>query len=1041
MKVLPLLSVIVPVYNTERVVEKCINSLIEQTYKNIEIIVVDDCSPGNISEIITSYQEKYKNIKFIQHDKNRGLYQARITGLEAAEGDFFTFVDSDDWIGIDTYRVMIKKALEVNADIVATDRLEVMEDGTYYSPHDMLQQVDWDLKETEIIDTLMKQRGLDYGWWLVWNKIYACQIWKDTKKILKSQEAHLIMCEDVAFSTAFFSAAKHFSNIHYNYYYYYRGSSSSTFRQCTVKEYRKNLSDIENAFELSKCILKSRANWNQKNQENWQQWLNSIAEVWEHRISEDKKLASYERRKLEEHLAKMISSREAEPCNKDRNFCCHGAYWHSKPLFEEIKRAIDDDACKIVSFDIFDTLVQRPFFQPRDLFCLLDCYVNEYIPSTDYFVFSNIRVRAEQLARERKRLNFPSWEEITIEEIYEEVAVLCPDLKEYLREIYEKEISLELQYCSIRNSGRELLECAVACGKRVVCVSDMYLSLNVVKKILEKNGFDNISEIYISSKVGLTKATGSLFKYVLKEENIMNSAHMVHIGDNWDSDIVNAKKYGIRAYHLPKAVDIFSNRNESIYSGKYFYKIFHEQKALRSANSAFEMWGIRCMMAVAANRLYDNPFVIYDPDSDFNADAYTIGYLALGMHIYAIADWLAESVRENNYKHLCFMARDGFLPQKAFEEINKIYSLPIETHYLYISRKALLPLMLIQRDTDIYSLYNAFNLQTLSPRKFIEIVSQIVAQDALKKEETILKSYCIPCDASFNSIEAFCKFAQVFLKEFYSQEKVQDYKCKFASYLSDMFQGKTATFDAGYNARCESILSRDFGYDITAHYIHINNDRPFGRILKSGIKLKTLYPYSPFITGIMREQLLSELAPSCIGYEEVDGRLKPKFEQLEINVQTWFTTSTMQNAALEFVQDMIKTFGQDIRYLAYRYNDACTPIEYWLHYPKSADQNIFRGVLFEDDLSLGVGNHKSLVDFWNQEIHRWAAEEYRNNGMINPDYNSYPFIRRWLLIFATNWGEGKSRICYHLRNHPVLLKTSQKTYKGIRGIYRKIRRK
>ena len=156
-------------------------------------------------------------------------------------------------------------------------------------------------------------------------------------------------------------------------------------------------------------------------------------------------------------------------------------------------------------------------------------------------------------------------------------------------------------------------------------------------------------------------------------------------------------------------------------------------------------------------------------------------------------------------------------------------------------------------------------------------------------------------------------------------------------------------------------------------------------------------------------------------------------------MQTWFVTNTMQNAALNFVHDMICTFGQDIKHLAYRYNDACTPIEYWLHYPKPADQSIFKGILFEDDM--GMGNHQSFVDFWNHELHRWSAEEVNNGEIFNLDYNNYPFIRRWLLIFATNWGEGKSRIYHHFRNHPVLLKLGRKTYKGARSIYRKIKKK
>ena len=1027
----PLISVIVPVYNTEQYVRRCIDSLLRQTYSNLEIIIVDDSSTGDIKEIVAEYKKENQNIILISHKENKGLFQARITGLKAMNGDYFAFVDSDDWVGIDFYRVLIKKALETNSDIVAADRLEAMEeDSSYYAPNDMMQQVNWKLQGKKALDLLMEQKGLDYGVWVVWNKLYARHIWEENRELLEEQKEHLIMCEDIAFSTAFFSKVQLITNIHNNYYYYYRNDNSSTIQSCSASKYQKNLKDIELAFSLSKKVLLRERVW-EIHKDDWQKWKNSIVEGWENRIKNDKKLKIHEKKQLESQLQTMIADRETEPCNKDRSFCTRGTKWHTKELYEEIKQEIAAKECRVVSFDMFDTLVQRPFFQPMDLFHMLDSYINEFIPSTDYLVFTNIRMTAEQRARERKRINNPSWEEITLEEIYQEVATLCPELSPYLGQICNKEIELELKYCNVRESGRELLECALAAGKRVICTSDMYLSADILKQILKKNGIDQLDHLYVSSEIGLTKSTGALYTYVLKRE--MNSnGYMVHIGDNWNSDVIRAKEKGIHSFHLPKATDLFMNGNGGIYSGQYYYRMIHEQKGLRSTHAAFETWGIRCMMAVAANKIFDNPFVIWNPSSDFNGDPYVIGYFALGMHIYSISDWLLHSVKEERFENLGFMARDGYLPYHAFHTMNRIYHENVNTHYLYLSRKAILPLMLINREIDFYTLYNTFNLGTLSPKKFLKIVSSIVSSEKTENQEAIFQKHRIPYERNFGSIESFMEFGKVFFEEFYSDECAQQYKKNFSEYFAPKFAGKSATFDVGYNARCESILQRNFGYDITAHYIHTNNDRPFGRVEKSGIKLKNLYSYSPFITGIMREQLLSEIAPSCIGYRETEGKFGPVFEKLDVNFQTWFVTHTMQQAALEFVEDMVQLFGEDIKRLAYRFDDASLPIEYWLHNPKWFDQDIFRGTLFEDDM--WAGNHKSLVDFWNQELYRWGAQSLGAGNILN--YDAYPFWRRWLLIFATNWGEGKRRVLIKLENHPILKVGIMRTYTGIRGVYR-----
>ena len=110
-----LISVIVPVYNVEKYLRQCVESLIDQTYKDVEIILVDDGSKDGSGKICDEYAEKYDFIRVI-HKENAGLGLARNTGMESAKGDFVNFVDSDDYLKPDTLEKLVKALNENGAD-------------------------------------------------------------------------------------------------------------------------------------------------------------------------------------------------------------------------------------------------------------------------------------------------------------------------------------------------------------------------------------------------------------------------------------------------------------------------------------------------------------------------------------------------------------------------------------------------------------------------------------------------------------------------------------------------------------------------------------------------------------------------------------------------------------------------------------------------------------------------------------------------------------------------------------------------------------
>lgn len=123
------LSVIVPIYNVEEYLDECIKSIVKQTYKNLEIILVDDGSPDHCPELCDIWTEKDSRIKVI-HKENGGVSSARNAGLDAAAGDFIAFVDSDDYLDSDMYEIMLTQIREHNADMAQCGIVRENADGS-----------------------------------------------------------------------------------------------------------------------------------------------------------------------------------------------------------------------------------------------------------------------------------------------------------------------------------------------------------------------------------------------------------------------------------------------------------------------------------------------------------------------------------------------------------------------------------------------------------------------------------------------------------------------------------------------------------------------------------------------------------------------------------------------------------------------------------------------------------------------------------------------------------------------------------------------
>jgi glycosyltransferase involved in cell wall biosynthesis len=125
----PKVSIGVPLYNTEKYLRKCLDSVINQTLREIEIIIVNDCSPDDSIIIAKEYQKKDNRIVMVEHDKNLGLGGARNTVIENAKAPYIIMIDSDDWLDLRMLEIMLQKAMYYKADIVACGVKKVYENS------------------------------------------------------------------------------------------------------------------------------------------------------------------------------------------------------------------------------------------------------------------------------------------------------------------------------------------------------------------------------------------------------------------------------------------------------------------------------------------------------------------------------------------------------------------------------------------------------------------------------------------------------------------------------------------------------------------------------------------------------------------------------------------------------------------------------------------------------------------------------------------------------------------------------------------------
>lgn len=948
------LSIVVPNYNNEKYLKRSIEYLMRQTYKNIEIIVVNDGSKGNCDEIIQKYQKEDTRIKYVKHDTNRGLFQTRLTGADQATGDYIAFLDADDYATIDFYRTMMRNAEENKSDIVIGNTVLEYDSGKKieYNLFDMNFK---ELIGKQCIDEYFRQEGLNFSWHTVWNKIYSMEIWKKAEKHYKQIKKRLIMTEDFSFSTVLFYYANKITRVQNdNIFYCQHEVTSTSIKDINYNKVENNINDLITSFTFVENFLREVKIYD-RYKKQFLNWKHLYSMQHREHIKNARKLTADERKKL--NILMNNFDANTEKTENANLFSSVETKWNDE--LEKVKEKIVKSEAKYVSFDIFDTLVVRPFLEPTDLFRLLDEEYRKINNNKTGISFSKIRVISENITRDEQFKKNPEIQEITLDDIYETIFKLYEIDKSILDILKEKEKEYEERFCKRRNTTYELYQLAIDIGKKVICISDMYLPEETILKILKENGYNEIYKLYLSSTIKKTKGTGDLYRYVLKDLQ-SEPGEIIHIGDNKESDYKRAESLGIETIYMPKTTEIMKSKDCTNYLSQMFTSSL---PFWQDNKEGLRFLGIRTMIAMVANKYFDNPYRTFNKESDFNSDPYLIGYYALGMYLFGVTKWLIDNV-QGNYDKISFMARDGYLVMETYKIMKKLYKNMPEEEYMYVSRKALIPIMIADK-LDFYKLSEILEIEKHTPKGILKYISNIIKVDENKLQDLCDNSE-IEFEKNFKNIEQFNRYIKILIDNFYDEQEHIKSREKLKQYFNSILGEKPAVFDVGYSGRPEFYLSKLCDKSVDTYFLNINKDEALEYAKMGHFKLKTFFPAKPTATGNAYELLFSKLAPSCISYSVNGEKVEPVFEKYENIYQVEYIVQTMQKAAIEFVKDIVETFGDDIEILYYQDYYISLPIMAYFNSAQRIDKQPLSAIEFEDDIR--TGKRRKMIDDMQEDL-------------------------------------------------------------------------
>ena len=435
---------------------------------------------------------------------------------------------------------------------------------------------------------------------------------------------------------------------------------------------------------------------------------------------------------------------------------------------KRLKREIVEKA-EIVSFDMFDTLVVRNCMEPSEVFDLVELRYNRENEKNKIEEFRRYRLEAEKKARKSNQER-----EVTLEDIY---SVLYRKYGEQIEKIKLLEIDTEYRLCCENYEMKQFYNRVIESGKKVIIISDMYLSADILKKILSKCGYRGYEFVFVSSDEGVTKRSGRLFKEVMNKYSI-EPGKLLHIGDHPISDNDVPKRMGLQTF-------LYKKRSKE----SAFYKSSKGKRHAWDMQKRIEFDVIRSAMR---------------NDATHNKNIFSkVGYEVLGPMLMGYTVWLHAMAKTEKADGILFLAREGYIMYRAYKEL---FPEPSRTvlQYIHVSRQSLCRASII--NTNSYTeLINLFS----DLMRGVDTVGELAELLGIGKFTAELCEECgFAAGDALEKVEdkdrLYEKIIMVGNQYFVEQHKL------LLEYLAShqVVSGKIMISDVGWNGTMQMLLSR-----------------------------------------------------------------------------------------------------------------------------------------------------------------------------------------------------------------------------------------
>lgn len=456
---------------------------------------------------------------------------------------------------------------------------------------------------------------------------------------------------------------------------------------------------------------------------------------------------------------------------------------------------------KLVIFDIFDTLLIRPLLDPETIKFLV-AKRGENNAAEKYL---NYRVAAENIARSKSN------RDINLDAIYLELSRISNLTDAELNIFRDAEEMLEENAIYPRPDATYLLKEAEKSGKKVVLASDMFLSKELITRILEKHSISGWHAFYLSNEIGLRKDTGELYHHILKAEAV-SPANALMVGDNERSDFQIPCDMGMKFIHVLRPTEIARGTLR-------FSKIID----FSSADTSIDR---ELFLGSLAKDHFGNIFYpSYDPCSLVSPDGNAIGHAVLGPLCLSFAQWLAEKANMEKIEKLYFLSREGEFLKEVYDFWRSKTGEGPESEYLTISRRAV-TIPSIESINDVFDIAK----KTFYSNKLNLFLLERFGLDLTEKDTEYFSSRKLwKRDRMVEVIDENIAHIQPLLEHLLPRilDTATSEKSLLLEYLNSKnlstVSNNLAVVDVGYAASIQGGLCKLLGKQIHGYYIATNN--------------------------------------------------------------------------------------------------------------------------------------------------------------------------------------------------------------------------